>query len=390
MSQTNLFSLGRIESISQCVAELNNCVQGTGHPPFDSETLKELVDKANKEYLDRAGYPQSKDNVEVTLDTAAYIRFQLPLLLNRGEPVYGWFSRTRTGVFTGPQFGSLDEFKKQILMDRQFHIGPMYFEHLQDGYSFLKDIAVSTIQENWKYRRFYSKMNFPVLKYYLESIVNQQIREHKEGKPNRLVFSNDGCEVVINTGLLMDDNHDALIIGTIDRRSSGRILICNPSLVKSISNIASRFNPSIIPLPTRFYKDNNEIVFQPWVIDNDIETILHVIVYNDRRDRFPKSWGNDIMALAKRFSCVFNTMIDMAMRDPRLAAPMYNTKEGKIQFLLPVYLSGMCVGLPDFAVALTPDKKCRLYRPDVFLDLDVAYQCARLISVPEASWFYNY
>lgn len=389
MSQTNLFSLGRIE-ISQGVAELNNCVRGAGNPPLDMETLNELVDKADKEYLDRNGCPQSKDNVIVTSDTASYIRFKLPLSSDRGEVVYGWFSRTRTGIFTGPQFGSLDEFKKQILMDRQFHIGPMYFEHPLDGYSFLKDIAVSTIQESWKYRRFHSKMNFPVLKFYMENTVNQQIREHKEGKPNRLVFSNDGCEVVINSGLLMDDNHDALIIGTVDRRSSGRILICNPSLVQNSSNIANRFNPRIIPLPTRFYQDNNEIVFQPWAIDNDIETLLHVIVYNDRRDRFPKSWGNDIMALAKRFNCVFDTMIAMAKREPRLVAPMYNPKNGKIQFLLPVYLSGMCAGWPHFAVALTPDKKCRLYRPETFLDLDVAYQCARLISVPTASWFYNY
>ena len=51
---------------------------------------------------------------------------------------------------------------------------------------------------------------------------------------------------------------------------------------------------------------------------------------------------------------------------------------------MPIYLSGSYRKAPDFALVLTPDDG--IYVPETILSIEMAYQDARLIAMPDESW----
>lgn len=227
----NLYSLGIIEDFFRCVEEFN-AVRGASFSPFDLPTLNDLVKACKKSYLNKAGYPQSKDGEEVTPNNAEYIRFQLPVVSERGDFIFGWYHRHReTRAFTGPQWGSLLEFEKQVWIDRHYNIGSMIFDHPMDGYRFLRNIAEATIQE-----RFEPCTNtapeYLAIRFHLVSALNKAIEAHKQKMPNSLVLLNNGREAVFDTNLLTRDQHKMRVAGEVEVFSSGRIAMINPYLVK--------------------------------------------------------------------------------------------------------------------------------------------------------------
>ncbi len=227
----NLYSLGIIEDFFRCVEEFN-AVRGTSFSPFDLPTLNDLVEVCEKSYLNKAGYPQSKDGEEVTPNNAEYIRFQLPIVSERGDIIFGWYHRHReTRAFTGPQWGSLLEFKKQVWIDRHYKLGSMIFAHPMDGYRFLRNMAESTIQEKWESCTNYAP-DYLALRFHLISTMNKAIEAYKKKKSGNLVFSSDGRKVWFDTNLLTRDHHQALVAGEVEAFSSGRIAIIDPYLTK--------------------------------------------------------------------------------------------------------------------------------------------------------------
>lgn len=231
MKNKDLYSLGIIDDFSRCVEEFN-AVRGASFPCLNLPTINELVGVCEKLYLNKAGYPQSKDGEEVTPNNAEYIRFQLPVVSERGDFIFGWYHRHReTRAFTGPQWGSLLEFKKQVWIDRHYSIGSMVFDHPMDGNRFLRNMAESTIQENWEpYTN--TAPDYLAIRFHLVSTLNKAIEAHKQKKSGNLVFSNDGREVWFDTNLLTRDRHKALVKGEVEVFSSGRIAMITPYLVK--------------------------------------------------------------------------------------------------------------------------------------------------------------
>lgn len=228
MNKKNLYSLGIIDDFSRCVEEFN-AVRGASFSPFDLPTLNDLVGEVDKEYLNQAGE-------KVTHSNAQYIRFQIPLVSERGGLIFGWFHRHREArAFTGPQWGSLLEFKKQVWIDRHYNIGSMVFAHPMDGYRFLRTLAESTIQENWE-PWTNSAPDYLAVRFHLVSTLNKAIEAHNQNKPSNLMFSGDGREVWFDTNLLMRDHHKALVAGEVEVFSSGRTAIINPYLKVKIPN----------------------------------------------------------------------------------------------------------------------------------------------------------
>lgn len=78
----------------------------------------------------------------------------------------------------------------------------------------------------------------------------------------------------------------------------------------------------------------------------------------------------------------------IAKRNYNYAVPQYRPKtknrNGKIQFLLPIYLDNDFEKEADFALVLNPDK--HFYTPETILELSWAYRSARVLCKLDESW----
>ncbi len=79
----------------------------------------------------------------------------------------------------------------------------------------------------------------------------------------------------------------------------------------------------------------------------------------------------------------------LAKRNYKLVVPQFYS--GKIQFLMPIFLSGDLSRDPDFALVLNPlrssdSDKVNSYEATTIITLDMAYKNARLIAKPDNTW----
>ncbi len=379
-TKTGLYAIGWVQN-KTFLSELCGLVDG--HPAISLWELNQNIDKAEKEYLNGFGYPSAPDGTKVTQETAKYIRFCLPYKNDKGEQLYGWFSRNRLGGFTGVEWGSLNDFEQIRIINSYFNIGSMYFESYQDGPEFLEDIAKSTIPETWKYKNKPSAINHPILKSYLENILNRLIKED-DGSNDKLVYSKDRKYVLFNTNLLDKYFHEVLIAGEAGC-VNGELRIKNPFRTTGLGQLR-KLGFSNNPLPPQFFDDVNEVIFQTsWEIDKDYDTFTHII--EERRDRFPNEYHDTpTEELASKFDNAINFAVALTQRNYKFIVPMYRPQDDKIQLLMPIYLKGTYAEQPDFALILTPNKELSMYEPETILPLDAAYQNARLIAKPEESW----
>ena len=140
-----------------------------------------------------------------------------------------------------------------------------------------------------------------------------------------------------------------------------------------------------LPDPAQFYDNINEIIFkpEPEFYDPDEEKLHHII--EERRDRFPDAHKTrSTTELAVVLDTAIKCSYELAKRNYKLVVPQYRPQEDKIQYLMPLYLGATFNKLPDFALVL--DNESGYYKPETILDLDDAYQNARLIAKPDNFW----
>lgn len=380
--KNGIYSLGLVANKETFIDELKKLIGDDQQ--VDKIIIDQSIDENGVEYLNSAGYTSSPDGTPLDKDSAKYIRFKVPFLKN-GEQIIGWFTKNKY-IFSGVNWGTIGDFEKRRIIDNRFNIGAMYFEQFWDGSEFLEDIAQNTIPESWKYKNKQSGINHPILKSYLENVLARLIKEHKEGRKGKIVFSKDKKYVMFNTNLLDKYFHEVIIVGD-SAYTDGEIHIKNP--FRSTSRIKLRkmgFDENASALPPQFFEDVNEVIFQTsWEIDRDFDTFTHII--EDRRDRFPDDYHNmSTEELATKFDNAIDFAVALAQRNYKFIVPMYRPQEDKIQLLMPIYLTGTYSVRPDFALILTPDKELKMYDPETILPLDAAYQNARLIAKPEESW----
>lgn len=380
--KNGIYALGLVANKETFIDELKTLIGDDQQ--VDKIVIDQSIDENGVEYLNGAGYTTSPDGTPLDKDSAKYIRFKVPFLKN-GEQIIGWFTKNKYS-FSGVNWGTIGDFEKKRIIDNRFNIGAMYFEQFWDGSEFLEDIAQNTIPESWKYKNKQSGINHPILKSYLENVLARLIKEHKEGRKGKIVFSKDKKYVMFNTNLLDKYFHEVIVVGDSED-TDGEIHIKNP--FRSTSRIKLRkmgFDENASALPPQFFEDVNEVIFQTsWEIDRDFDTFTHII--EDRRDRFPDEYHNmSTEELATKFDNAIDFAVALAQRNYKFIVPMYRPQEDKIQLLMPIYLTGTYSIRPDFALILTPDKELKMYDPETILPLDAAYQNARLIAKPEESW----
>ena len=377
-----LYALGYVANKETFINELRSLIGNDQQ--IDWATINQAIVDNGVEYLNGAGYTTTPDGKPVDSESAKYERFKVPFNKD-GEQIIGWFTKEKSR-FTGVYWGTISDFEKVRIIDNRFNMGAMYFEQFWDGSEFLEDIAKNTIPESWKYKNKQSGINHPILKSYLENVLNRLKKEYQDGDNRKIVFSKDSKYAMFNTNLLDKYFHEVIIVGEIDR-VDGEIQIRNPFRSTSLVKLLKMgFDENARALPPQFFNDVNEVIFQTsWRIDRDFDTFTHII--EDRRDRFPEEYHNQSTEeLAKKFDNAIDFAVALAQRNYKFIVPMYRPQIDEIQLLMPIYLRGTYSDRPDFALILTPNQELRIYEPETILPLDAAYQNARLIAKPEESW----
>lgn len=375
-----LYALGFVENRTSYIDELQKKLVGT----TQVVNMEEINSRTtNIEYYNGAGYSKFPNGDVVIESTAKYLRFETGYKTNQEEMIYGCFYKAGLS-FKGVEWLTEKQFKSMIKRNNSFNIGCMYFENFEEGLDFLEDIAVNTIPETWKYKNKPSSINHPILKSYLENVLERLKREAIDDL-DKIVYSEDKKYVMFNTNLLDKYFHDVIVYGEVELED-GDLNIKNPSRSKNQSALRKLGFGKKMPKQPVFFDDINDVIFQmEWEIDKDFDTFTHII--QERVERFPDEYREqETDVLARKLDDAIDFAVALAQRNYKFIVPMYRPQTNSIQLLMPIYLNGAYSKHPDFALILTPDKDTEMYLPETILPLDAVYQNARLIAKPDELW----
>lgn len=259
-----------------------------------------------------------------------------------------------------------------ITLSQEVRVRDIYFRSWDDMLAFLQELADMAIPEKWTYEEYASKVNHPILKSYIENTYDRLVQEDK------IVHLDNGL-MVFNTGLINKWFREIYVVCQKDPSNPRRYT--NPkAYLESDRAVMSMFSRSTErPEMATFFSSIGDIVFDPELPvypDDD-----HII--EDNLERIPEKYRvYNVKALYALMQSAIDSARIMAKRNYKLIVPQFH--HSQIQFLMPIYLSLEFAGSPDFALVL--EKMGDSYRGNTILTLDMAYQNARLIAKPEATW----
>lgn len=336
-----------------------------GDPAADTQTLLADLERALAEAEAKSSFTYlSGDRPVERPEDADAVLFPTGLTTPTGDEILARCTRNKNpnrqrwfGLFF------------QIARREGFVIGDLYFRSWGEGARFLEDLANMAIPEKWNYNYYPSRQQHPILKSYIEKTY-ERLKEQ-----GRILHS--GGRVLFNTGLINRYFKEIYVTGESDPEYPQRIVNARPVL-ENDRGLLEAFGNRRPPLAT-FFSHITDVVFDP---NLEVQTDdIHII--DDNFDRIPPAYQKmkkpQIFAL---FQAAIEFARIMARRNYKLIVPQYYM--GKIQFLMPIYLSGEFSGQPDFALVL--ERMGNVYRGNTILTLDMAYQNARLIAKPETSW----
>lgn len=313
-----------------------------------------------------AAYAAAAAAGAITTTSEAAI-FRTNFVTSDGTPIYAKCSANRRPGSRQSWFGLF--FETEPVRREGLYVGDLAFANWHGLQGFLDDIAELAIEERWTYSGFESKMKTPVLK----SLIEQTFMRLKE--QGRLLRAGD--LILFNTGLINEFFREVYVLAEADPDNADRYL--NARAVLENDRVVMEHFASQRPLMATFFENISDVVFDP---DLDLVTNdEHIIV--DNLDRLPAEYQamrrSQLFAL---FQAAVGFARIMARRNYKLIVPQFH--RGRIQFLMPIYLSGEFAGLPDLALVI--ERINSVYRGNTILTLDMAYQNARLIAKPDTTW----
>lgn len=371
----------------------------------DPNRLNDFIDNeiANNSilYYDKNGI-LTKDEAQ-----ARYKIVKTGLKDNKTEKdLYGSFERTSATRWNGVYIGTIDFLISSMHSKKNnYRMGLMFFDDKTLADSFINELHSMLLPgEKWSFTRkngskYDNKTPFPILESYIKNVYIKLIKDHLTGSnanKGKLVISSDERYLLFNTGLLNTYVEEVCVVGElVKQKSPGALWICkNPVVAKNKRELVSQysFSSSSIqewPQMVSFFKDIDEVIFKADInkIDMDYDKLKHII--EDRIGRFPDEYKRlyeqkNIQTIADDLKQAINNSIMMAKRNYKYIVPQYRPTKGKIQFLMPIYLKRQFEALPNFALVF--DKDGDFYVPETILELDDAYNNARLIAKPDDLW----
>lgn len=402
MAQLNtkfgIFNFGFIKNGGTFINELNEWLIETGsfaeYDKFNKHFYNHVTANGNINYLNKYGYQNDRANNPIEKEQASYAFYDTGFKTKEGKPIFGVFSRkSLTRPFEGIDFADEDRLNEMIKDNLLFSMGLIYFDNpensWEDGYNFINELALTAIPEKWTYGNQTSAIPHPILKSYIEHIFT---RLTKEKNGIKLLRDDNKKYALFNLGLLNIYFKPIYIIVEV-KDDNGQSYYANPFILKKRTTLADigftidgkPISEKQLPEPAQFYDNINEIIFKPEpdFYDPDDEKLKHII--EERKSRFPDIYQSRATTeLAVILDTAIKCSYELSKRNYKLVVPQYRPQEDKIQYLMPIYLGATFNKLPDFALVL--DHENGYYKPETILDLDDAYQNARLIAKPDNFW----
>ena len=240
-TKDGLLRFGFVANLKQGVylKELHRVIEGTVEGLPSSKELREIANDAQIIYLNSNGYPQDRDGAPVTEELAKFIAFNTGYQTLEGSDVYGWFEKEDNGVFVGVNWNSIDEIRIYASMQKfqlkSFKMGKFYFKDLEDCNAFLEDLARTTIEEDWNYKKKPSRISAPILRSYIQTLFSKLEKEQESGESDKIIHSKDGSHIIFNTNLLDHFFNDEYIIAEVKKISDTEEVYINPVRVSKDS-----------------------------------------------------------------------------------------------------------------------------------------------------------
>lgn len=227
--------------------------------------------------------------------------------------------------------------------------------------------------EKWRFRDSSAvdgEMN--VLFYY---IVHTFDRCFTQGK---ISVGTDETTAAFNTGLLTDAGEQILGVFTLFDHYNENDPLSNYWYLYGFYRESDRYFLDTgldIPEMATYFEDYGELYFDPELeISPNYNHIL-----DDNRDRLPPELQQmDKPTAAAVLDGFVSHAIKRIRRNSRIPVPQYYN--GRIMFLIPLKAFG------DEPIVLAVEKYEGKYRANTILTLNMAYNCARLLTKPESNW----
>lgn len=402
MAQLNtkfgIYNFGFIKNGGVFINELNELLKDTNafaeYDKFNKHFYNHVTVNNNIEYFNKYGYSKDRQGGMIDKTQAYYAAYDTGFKTKEGKNILGYFSRkSLSRPFEGIDFADKEKLEEIIQENLLFKMGLIVFDDpdnsWEDGYAFIEELSETAIPEKWTYGNQTSALPHPILKSYIEHIFTRLTKENKGAK---LLQDDNKKYVLFNLGLLNIYFKPIFIIVEL-KDNDGKLFYANPFIMKRrtiLAEIGFTLNGKPIsekqlPEPAQFYDNINEIIFkpEPEFYDPDDEKLRHII--EERIHRFPELYQDRaITELAVVLDTAIKCSYELSKRNYKLVVPQYRPQEDKIQYLMPIYLGATFNKLPDFALVL--DYESGYYKPETILELDDAYQNARLIAKPDNFW----
>lgn len=393
-----IYDFGFIKNSGTFINELNDLLTSTQQfaefEKFNKHFYSHVTLNGNITYLNKYGYSEDRNGQSIVSSQANYAYYDTGFKTNSSKKIYGVFSRkSLSRNFEGIEFADEDTLKKIIKDNLLFAMGLIVFDDpensWENGFNFLEDLAQTAIPEKWTYGNQTSLIPHPILKSYIEHIFSRLTKE-KSGE--KLLVDDNKNYVLFNLGLLNIYFKPIYIVLEI-KNNNGEVSYANPFILKKRTTLADigftingkPISEKQLPEPAQFYDNINEIIFkpEPEFFDPDEEKLNHII--EERKDRFPDIYQSRATTeLAVILDTAIKCSYELSKRNYKLVVPQYRPQKDTIQYLMPIYLGATFNKLPDFALVL--DHESGYYKPETILELDDAYQNARLIAKPDNFW----
>ena len=393
-----IYNFGFIKNGGTFVNELNEWLKDTNnfaeYDRFNKHFYNHVTVNGNIKYLNKYGYDADRQGMPIDKSQASYAFYDTGFKTKEGDEVYGLFQRKSLArQFEGIDFTTKSRLTDIIHDNLLFKMGLIYFDNpdtsWDDGYQFIEELAETAIPEKWTYGNQTSAIPHPILKSYVEHIFT---RLTKEKSGTKLLRDDNKKYALFNLGLL-NIYFKPIYLVVETKQDNGKEYYANPFILKKRTTLADigftidgrPISERQLPEPAQFYDNINEIIFkpEPEFYDPDDEKLKHII--EERKSRFPEIYQSRATTeLAVILDTAIKCSYELSKRNYKLVVPQYRPQENKIQYLMPIYLGATFNKLPDFALVL--DHESGYYKPETILDLDDAYQNARLIAKPDNFW----
>lgn len=289
-----------------------------------------------------------------------------------------------------------------------WHYGHILFKR-KNGVDLVAEIAQTAMKERWSFMSSAGderkSQPYPILVNYIKYTFERLLVEDAEEGTQKIVeFDN---KLFFNIGLLDRAFRQLFLVGekvvwTVEAPALGTLTwltIQDPKLCsESDHEIAENFAKGQLPPIAQYFSDSRAVVF-----DAKLEIKLsdqHIFEDGVARNRLPKYTDEYNRAtpterdqlysrIARDFDSAVDRAVLMAERNYKLAVPQYWLADKEIQFLLPIYLGDAEEAeMPQCALALQKVTSGRIhfYRGTTILDLEMAYNNARLLAKPDVFW----